>query len=190
VLELGEDLLNSANIGAVRRHKEEMGTSRMDGPAHSASLVAAEVAHHHHVTGVQGGGEHLFDIGPEQIILDRAVEDARRVDPVHPQRADEGHRAPVPMRAVAGQGCALRTLTAQRGHVRLRPGFIYEDKPPRVDPVLVALPSGAAAGDVGVRGFSRENGLFLTTARRHGRVRADDRYFVHGQPLLTYNGSK
>ncbi len=161
MFELCKDLFDRVQVGAVRWQEEQVGTRRTDCLANGYALVAAKVVHHHHVAPAQGGHEDLLDIGPEQIAVDRAVEHAGRVDPVRPECANECHRAPVPMRGPSRQARALQPPAAERGHVRFHPGFINEHKPSRVDPVLMALPAGAAAGNVGPLDLGGEDGLFL-----------------------------
>ncbi|MEM6663011.1 MAG: hypothetical protein AAF666_12625 [Pseudomonadota bacterium] len=50
--------------------------------ANSLSAVAAGVVHHHHIARAQGWGGNLVDLGFEGFIVDRAVKDNRRIDPV------------------------------------------------------------------------------------------------------------
>ncbi len=82
MFELGEDLLDRVQVGAIREQKEQGGTRRADGLAYGWALVTAKVVHHHYIAGAQRGGEDLLERGPEQVTVDSPVEDARRVDPV------------------------------------------------------------------------------------------------------------
>ena len=77
--------------------------------------------------------ELLLDIGAEAFAVDRAVEDARRGEPVAAQGAEEGQRAPMAVRRKAAQAIALGSPSAQRRHVGLDPGLIDEDQTPRVE---------------------------------------------------------
>lgn len=61
--------------------------------------MAAEIVHDDDVAGLQHGYELLLDIGAEALAVDRSVEDERGRQPVAAQRAEEGQRAPVVVRA-------------------------------------------------------------------------------------------
>lgn len=73
--------------------------------------------------------------------INAAASDARRVDPVRPECANECHSAPMSMRGPPWQA----RPSAPRppgGHVRSHPCFIYEHKPLGVDPALMASLGG------------------------------------------------
>ena len=64
VLELGEDLLDRVEIGAVGRQEDQLARRPLRMAARTAlALVAAEIVHDHDVAGLSVGSEHLLDIG-------------------------------------------------------------------------------------------------------------------------------
>lgn len=148
VLDLGEGLLDGVEIGRVRRQVPEPGAG---GPNHvpdGGRLVGAEIVHDDDVAGLQHRDELLLDIGPETLAVDRSVEDTRCHELVAAERAEEGQRAPVAVRGEAAQAFALRSPSAQRGHVGLDPGLVDEDQPPRIEPGLPGSPALTPARDV------------------------------------------
>ena len=145
MLELGEDLFDRVQVGAVGRQEQQVGAGLPDGPSDGRVFVAAEISRHHDIAWRQCRDEELFDIGAESVAIDRAIEDAGRVDPVEAQRGDEGHGAPVDVRGAPDQALALGRPAAQGRHVGsdffLGPGLVDEDQPARINPFLMALPT-------------------------------------------------
>ncbi len=62
VFELGEDLFDRVEVGAVGRQEEQMGASGSDGGAGGLALVAAEVVEDDDVARREGRGEDLLDV--------------------------------------------------------------------------------------------------------------------------------
>jgi hypothetical protein len=81
-LELGEDLLDRIEVGAVGRQEEQFCTDRADGTAHSFAFVAAEIVNDDDVARLQRWHQHLLDISQEALAIDWTVDDAGRVDPI------------------------------------------------------------------------------------------------------------
>jgi len=95
VLELGEELLDRVEVGAVGRQEEEMGADRPDGAAGGLSLVACEVVEDDDVAFGEGRPENLLDVEGEELAVDRAVDDPGCVDAIASQGGDEGERLPM-----------------------------------------------------------------------------------------------
>ena len=122
---------------------------RFNQPAQGSRLVAAEIVHDDDITGFEDGQELLLDVGAETLAVDRAVEDARRGEPVAAQRAEEGQRPPAAVWREASQAFAFRPPAAHWGHVGLDPGLIDEDQPPRIETGLPGSPASAPVRDIG-----------------------------------------
>ena len=148
VLNLGECLFDRIEIGQVRRQEPEPCSGGLDDLADGGCLVAAEIVHDDDVAGFEYRHEDLLDIGAEALAIDRPVEHAWRRQPVAAQRAEEGQRAPVPVRGEAAQAFAAGSPAAQRYHVGLDPCFIDEDQPSRIETGLQGPPALPAPGDV------------------------------------------
>lgn len=66
-----------------------------DGFSDVRAFVTAEIVHDDNVAGAQCLQKELFDIEPESLAIDRAVDDAGRVDPVASQGGQESHGFPM-----------------------------------------------------------------------------------------------
>jgi hypothetical protein len=148
VLELGEDLLDGIEVGAVGRQEEQPCSSLPDDPANLLAFVAAVVIGHVNVAGPQRLEELRLHVSFEGLAIDRTVEDPWCIDAVMAQRCDEGHGLPVTMRHAADQALAAWGAAMGAGHVRLGPGLINEDEAGRVDPPLVPPPALTLGDDV------------------------------------------
>ena len=146
-LELGEELLDWVQVRTVWRQEQELGAGGSDGLAHRSAFVAAQVVHDDDVPWLEGWHQELLDISGEGLAVDRAVEDAGCIDPIMPQRCQEGERAPVPKGGPANQLFAARSPTADRGHVGLGPRLVDEDEAPWIKPALILSPLLAPFGD-------------------------------------------
>ena len=77
-LQLGEDLRDRIEIGALGRQVGELGALGLDGFAAAGDLVGGEVVHDDDVAGGERRREGLLDPSAEARTVDRAVEEARR----------------------------------------------------------------------------------------------------------------
>jgi hypothetical protein len=82
--QFGEGLFDRVEVGTVRRQKPELRADAFDRGVDLGLLVDDEVIEDHDVAGLQRGHEDLFDVGEETRIIDRAIEDGRRADPLEP----------------------------------------------------------------------------------------------------------
>ena len=74
LLELGEDLLDRVQVGAVTRQEQQAGAARVDRVTHARDLVARQVVGDHHIVRLERWRENLFDIGQERAAVDRAIQ--------------------------------------------------------------------------------------------------------------------
>ena len=147
MFELGEDLLDGIEIRAVGRQEEQLGAGRANSSADGLALMAAEIIHDDDVPWGEGRHEKLFDIGGEAHAVDRAVEDAGRVDAVTAQGGKKGERAPLAMRRFGDQLLSAWSPASQRGHVGFGPCLVDEDEALGFQPALVLPPLPPAPGD-------------------------------------------
>ena len=82
VFELGEDLLDRVEIGAVGRQEEQPRADSADHETDGGPLVRAEIVEHDDVAFLQGWDENLLDIGGEAFAIDGTVDHERRVEPI------------------------------------------------------------------------------------------------------------
>ena len=75
MLELGEDLLDRIEIGAIGRQEEQMGSLCADDIASSLAFVAPEIVEDDDVPLGQGRSQLLLDIEREEFGINRVVDD-------------------------------------------------------------------------------------------------------------------
>jgi hypothetical protein len=160
MFELGKDLLDGVQIGAVGRQEQEACTDASDGASNRWPLVAGEVVHDDDIARREGWDEALLDIIEEAVAVDRLVHDARCVDPVAAQGGKEGHGFPVAIRCFGVEPLALGCPATQRSHVGLRPSFINEDEPCRIKSSLILLPLRTSPRDLWPELFGGKNAFF------------------------------
>jgi len=160
VFDLGEDLFDGVQVGAVGRQEPESGAGGLDGGANGLGLVTSEIVHDDDVAGVQGLNELLFDIGQEAHPVDGAVEDARCRQPVAAQRRQERHGAPTAVRRIAPQTLIFRPPAPDRRHVGLDPGLVYEHQALGIKLGLQGLPAPTPARHIGPAPLKGEQGFF------------------------------
>src|SRR6185312_6533105 len=90
MLELGEELLDGIEVGAVGRQEEEVSAAFPDRLARRFALMRAEIVENDDVARFEGRSEHVLDIGGKELAVDRPVDDKGRLDAVVPERGDEG----------------------------------------------------------------------------------------------------
>ncbi len=89
MFELGEDLFDGIEIGAIGRQEQEMRTDGPDGGSGGLAFVRAEVVEDDDVAFGQRGSENLRDVCCENICVDRPVDHPRGVDAVVAQGGNE-----------------------------------------------------------------------------------------------------
>ena len=109
--------------------------------------MAAKVVHDDDVAGRQGWHEELLDPGRKALTIDRAVEDARRIDTVMAECGEEGQCLPFAERRMGNQLAAAPAPAPDRRHVGLGPGLVDEHQAARIKPALILLPSGPTPRD-------------------------------------------
>jgi len=108
--------------------------------------VRAEIVHDDDVAWLQRRHQQRLDIGTEALAVDRAIDDAGRVNPIVPERGEEGHGAPMAVRHASSERDTPPPPGVGANHVGLRPGLIDEDEARRID-----LPLGVASTGPGAR---------------------------------------
>ena len=103
MLELGEELLDGVEVGAVGRQKEHVGSRLADGASRCPAFVAAEIVEDHEIAFGKGGSEYLLDVESEEFAVDGAIDDQGGIDAIEPQGGDESERLPVTVRNLGRQ---------------------------------------------------------------------------------------
>lgn len=147
--QLGKDLLDGIEIGAVGRQEEKPCADGADGSTHGMAFVAAEIVHNDDVTRLERRHEELLDIGFEAFTVDRSIKHARCIDPVVPQGCEEGERSPMAVRSLSAQALSSQSPAMGADHVSLGPGFIDKDEAGWINLCLMPFPACPSARDVG-----------------------------------------
>ena len=101
MFELGEDLFNGVQIGALERQEKKPCPGAANRGAHRIALMAAEIVHDDDVTRLEVLDQELLKVKPETLAVDWSVEYARCNDLMAPQRDKKCHGLPV----FKGNGC-------------------------------------------------------------------------------------
>jgi hypothetical protein len=160
MLELGEDLFDRIEIGAVGWQEQEARASGSDGGPDGGLLVAGEVVHDDDIVSGKRRAQLLLDPLGEACAIDRLIEDERSVDPVATQGGDEGHRLPVAVRDLGMKTLAFWCPATQRSHVGLGPGLVDKNEARWIRPTLIPLPLLAPSCDPGPELFGGKNAFF------------------------------
>ena len=159
-LELGEDLLDGVEIGAVGGQEQEFRAGSADGLADSLALVATEIVHDDDVAWFERRYQNLLDIGEEAPPVDRSVDDARGIDAIDAERGKEGECPPAAMRHLGSEPSTPGAAAMPPRHVGLRPSLVDEDEPRGIKLALMGLPADPAARHVGPVLLARVHGFF------------------------------
>ena len=146
--ELGERQLDRVEVWTVGRQIDQARTGSLDGLAHAAHLVRAEVIEHHDVAWLEFLDQELLDVGEERRSVDRAVQHQRSNQAGCAQAGQEGGCVPMAVRDDADQALAPWCPAACAGHVGRGPGFIEEDKARWIESELARRPLSARFGGV------------------------------------------
>jgi len=160
VLQLGEELFDRIEVGRVFRQEEQLGAGGTNGTSDRVPLVAAEIVHHDDVARSQGWDEDLLDIEAERLAVDRTGEQPWRLDAIVPERGEEGHGFPAPLRYFRAEPLSARSPSPQRCHIGLGPGLVDEDEAGRLNPILIGQPLRPPARDVGAILLAGVHGFF------------------------------
>lgn len=139
-LELGKDLLDGIEVGAVRRQITNVGTRGLNGLGNAGHLVRAEVVHHDDIARSQYRHQCLLDPGAKGMAIDGAVEHAGRRQATGTQGADKRGRMPVAIRRLPGASRSFGRTSPCRGHVGTGPSLIQKYQAPHVQMVLLSGP--------------------------------------------------
>ena len=140
--------------------EQELGPGGANEPADGFALVTAKIVNDHDVARAERRDEDLFDIDLEGLTIDRPLEEPWRINPIVPQRSQEGGCIPTAVGHFGFHSSAARPPCAQRRHIGLGPSLIDEDQALRVNSILVLDPLGAPACDVGTIALAGRHAFF------------------------------
>jgi len=159
-LEPGECLLDRIEVRAVWQEEVQSCAGRFDPLFHCRPLVAREVVHDDHVTGLQLGNQNLRHKGFEPVAGDRPVEHHRCHHARHAQSRDQRSGLAVAVGEAHPQQLAFPAATVAAGHVSGSPGLVDEYEALGFDVDLAVEPMPTLPQDVGEILLVRVPGLF------------------------------
>jgi hypothetical protein len=151
---------NRIEIRTVGRKESQAGPDAFDRGLHVRLLVDRQVVEDDDIARAQRRDQHLLDIGEKRRIVDRAIENGRRVEPVDAQGRHDGVRLPMPTRGVIAEPQAARAAAVPAEQVGGDAGLIEEDVAARVVHGLRVLPAAPRGGDVSAPLFVGVDGFF------------------------------
>lgn len=137
-----------------------MRAGRADGVAHASAFVRAEIVHHDNVAPLERREQKLLHVCKERLAIDRPVQQTGRGHLVVAQGREEGLCCPASVGNMIFESHATQTPSSERRHVRLGPGFVNENKPPRINCRLTLAPPPAPARDVETVLLAGDQGFF------------------------------
>ena len=114
--QLGKREFDRIEVGTVRREKAEARADAFNRPLHLRLLVHRQVIEDDDVARAERRHEYLLDVGEKRRIIERPVEDGRRVQAIYPKRRDNGVRLPMAAWRVIAQSqpAGAPTIAAQQ----------------------------------------------------------------------------
>lgn len=146
--QLREGEFDRIEIRAVRRQEAEPCADAFDGGLHLRLLVERQIIEDHHVARPQRRHEDLLDVRQEAGVVERSIEDRRRVEAVDPQGRDHGVSLPVPTRGVIAHALPTRTAAIPPQQVGGDARRVQEDVSARIVERLRILPVSPGGRDI------------------------------------------
>jgi len=113
MFELGEDLFDRVEIGAIGRQEEQPCACGPDRGTNGSALVAAEIIQDDDVAWPKRWDENFFDVETEGLAVDRTVENPRSLDAI---MAESGEEKPFAIANLSSRNTSLPV--SSRGAVR------------------------------------------------------------------------
>lgn len=132
----------------------------LDRRADLGLLMRREVVEHHDVARPEGGHKHLFDVGEETCIIDRAVEDRGSTQAIESERRDDCVHLPVTARRVILKSRPAQASAIATQQIGCDAAFIEKDVLVQIAERLPLVPSPSFSDDVGTPLFVGVYGFF------------------------------
>ena len=159
-LQLGEGEFNRIEFGTVRRQEADAGARLGNRGLHGGLLVHRQVVEDDHITGAERGDEDLLDVGEKGRLVDRAIKDGGRVEPVPAQRGDDGVGLPMAVRCVVAETIAPETAPITPKQIRGDSRFVEEDILAGIAQPESVLPATPRRRDISAPLFVGEDRFF------------------------------
>jgi hypothetical protein len=141
--QLREGEFDRIEIGTVGREKAKARPDAFDGGLDLWLFVHREIVEDDDVAGPERRHQRLLDVCQKAGIVDRPIEDHRRMDAISAKRRDECVHLPMATRRVIAQPHPSRAAAISTEQVRRDAGFVNEDIAARVVQRQRVLPASA-----------------------------------------------
>jgi hypothetical protein len=158
-LQLRERHFDRIEVGTVGREKSESRADPLNRGLHFRLFVRCQIVEDDDIAHPQRRDEDLLNVCEECRVIDRAVEDRGRQQPVDAQSGHDRVRLPMAARRVIAETHAARTAAIAAQQIGRYPRFIDEDERASVVQRLRGVPPATGGRDVrsalfvGVYGF-------------------------------------
>jgi len=147
--QLGEREFDRIEVGAVRGEEAHKRPDLLDRDPDGGLFVGQEVVEYDDIPRPERRDQDLFHVGEERRIVDGAIEDRGRAQPLDPEGGNHGVGVPVPARGVIAQARAARATAVAAKQVGGHAAFIEKDVVPHIAERLRGAPPSTLSGDVG-----------------------------------------
>ena len=163
--ELGKDLLDGIEVGAVRGQGKQPRAGRLNRLADPGHFMTGQIVQDDPVARLERGGEHLFDRGDKARAIERAVEDGGGGQLVGAEGRNESGGLPMAVGDLRHQAGAALTPPIAARHLRLERGLVEEDEPGAVELCRLGAPVLPGRDDIRPLLFGGVQDFFLRSAR-------------------------
>jgi hypothetical protein len=147
-LELTERLFDRVEVRRIGRQIDCHSVRGLNRLRDASDFVGCEVIHEDDVTAVERRGQTSFNIGAEDLSIERTIDHEGGHDCVMAQAGYQSDRLPMAMRNQADQTFTAGTTAVQPHHVGAGGRFINKHQPSRIKQKLLTPPAATCAGHV------------------------------------------
>ena len=147
-LEFAEGQFDRVEVRRIFGQIDQRRSRRLDRLRDAGDFVGCKVIHEDDVTAVECRGQTSFNIGAEDLSIERAFDHEGCHDSVMAQAGYQRDRLPMPMRNKADQPLTAGSAAPQPYHIGAGGRFIDEHQPGRVKQKLLSPPAATCVGDV------------------------------------------
>jgi hypothetical protein len=152
--------LDRIEIRTIGRQKPNGRAHLLDRRPDLGLLMGREVVKDDDIPRMQGGHQHLFDVGDKTRTIDGPIEDSGCAEALETKSGDHGVGLPMTAGGVISEPCAAGAPAVAAQEIRRDAAFIEKDVVPHIAERLPLAPSAPLSHDVGTPLFVGMYGFF------------------------------